>query len=88
MQRVSGLEELSKQTADRLNAVERYTQAYGQYCWPVHSLGDLKLAPFHLLASENAVHADKPHTWHMEIIGKLCASDSGLVLTEPDGTRY
>ena len=33
-------------------------------CWPVNSLDDLKLAPFHLLASEGVVHTDKPHLAH------------------------
>ena len=44
----------------------RYVEAYRRYCWPVASLDDLRLAPFHLLASEGAVHADKDHVWHME----------------------
>jgi protein phosphatase len=81
--RVSGLESLSNHTTARLNAVKRYTVAYRQYCWPVNSLGDLKLAPFHLLASEGAVHTDKPHTWHMEMIGKLCAAETELLLATP-----
>ena len=70
-------------TAARLGAVEHYTQAYRQYCWPVSSLGDLKLAPFHLLASEGAVHTDKPHTWHMEMIAKLCAADTEILFATP-----
>ena len=32
----------------------RYVEAYRRYCWPVASIDDLKLAPFHLLASEGA----------------------------------
>ena len=40
--------------------------AYRRYCWPVASVDDLRLAPFHLLASEGAVHIDKNHVWHME----------------------
>jgi protein phosphatase len=43
----------------------------------------LKLAPFHLLASEGAVHADKQHTWHMELLGRLCSADSALLLATP-----
>src|ERR1700742_4371282 len=35
-------------------------------------------APFHTLASEGAVHTDKPHTWHMEMIAKLCVADTEL----------
>jgi protein phosphatase len=34
----------------------------------VHSLDDYRLAPFHLLATEGAVHADKDHVWHLESI--------------------
>jgi integrase len=59
--RVPGLEILSAQTTERLGAVEHYTQAYRQYCWPVSSLADLKLAPFHLLASEGTVHNYSEH---------------------------
>jgi protein phosphatase len=83
MRRVPGLETLSTRTAARLDAVGHYTRAYRQYCWPVSSLGDLKLAPFHVLASEGSVHTDKPHTWHMEIIGKLCAADPEILLATP-----
>jgi protein phosphatase len=83
MLRVSGLEALSSHISARLNAVEHYTRAYQQYCWPVSSLDDLKLAPFHILASEGAVHTDKPHTWHMEMIGRLCAADIGILLGTP-----
>ena len=54
--------------------------AYRQYCWPVASVSDLKLAPFHILASEGAVHTDKDHTWHMEMLGRLCAVDEELLL--------
>jgi protein phosphatase len=80
---VPGLEVLKEKTSQRLNALERYVREYRQYCWPVNSLDDLKLAPFHLLASEGAVHTDKRHTWHMEMLSKLCASDERLMLATP-----
>jgi len=38
---------------------------------------DLKLAPFHLLATEGKVHVDKPHDWHMQTLGRL----AGGILT-------
>ncbi|HSH78654.1 MAG TPA: polynucleotide kinase-phosphatase [Herpetosiphonaceae bacterium] len=57
---------------ERLEMTARYVEAYRRYCWPVNGLADLKLAPFHLLASEGAVHVDKHHLWHMEMLGKLC----------------
>lgn len=83
MSHVPGLDALSEQTSKRLDAVERYTKSYRAYCWPVASLGDLKLAPFHLLASEGAVHTEKPHTWHLETIARVCAADEGLLLATP-----
>jgi protein phosphatase len=64
----------------RAEASEKYTQSYRRYCWPVHSLNDLKLAPFHLLATEGKVHADKDHIWHMTTLRKLCSAEEGLLL--------
>jgi protein phosphatase len=58
--------------------VGKYIDAYRQYCWPVNSVADLKLAPFHLLASEGKVHIDQNHIWHMETLQKL--SQAGLPL--------
>ena len=56
----------------RADAVTEYIKAYQQYCWQVQSIADLKLAPFHLLATEGTVYFDKDHLWHMETLGKLC----------------
>jgi protein phosphatase len=64
----------------REKATEKYTNAYRRYCWPVHSLADLKLAPFHLLATEGKVHADKDHMWHMATLKRVCDADEGLLL--------
>lgn len=63
----------------RRSALDAYVEAYGRYCWKVDGLNDLKLAPFHLLASERHVYADRDHTWHMGEIERLCAADSGLL---------
>src|SRR5262245_5978850 len=50
---------------DRDARAARYAEAYRRYCWPVASLDDYRIAPFHLLATEGAVHMDKDHLWHM-----------------------
>jgi protein phosphatase len=63
----------------REEAARKYVDAYRRYCWTVHSLDDLKLAPFHILASEDAVHFDKSHAWQMETLRRLCAADDGLL---------
>jgi protein phosphatase len=61
--------------------VSKFVAAYRQYCWSVASLTDLKLAPFHLLASEGRVHTDKSHTWHMDTLAKACREDPELLLS-------
>jgi protein phosphatase len=81
--RIEGLEELLQRTEERLGSVQGYVREYRQYCWPVKGLGDLKLAPFHLLASEGTVHTDKPHTWHMETLADLCKQDTEVLLATP-----
>jgi len=67
----------------RLNAANLYVDAYRHYCWPVQSVSDLKLAPFHLLATEGQVHVQKDHVWHMETLGELCKASDGLLLATP-----
>jgi protein phosphatase len=68
---------------ERYQLTGRYVEAYRRYCWPVAGLADLRLAPFHLLASEGAVHVDKDHLWHMETLAEACRADSGLLVATP-----
>ncbi|MBB6098834.1 protein phosphatase [Deinobacterium chartae] len=65
------LEDLLEGTRRRTGRVRAYREAFLRYCGPAGTLGDLRLAPFHLLASEGAVHADKPHAWHLEQLERL-----------------
>jgi protein phosphatase len=60
--------------------VARYSEAYRRYSWPVSSVRDLRLAPFHVLATEGAVHLDKDHLWHMTNAEAICAADDTRVL--------
>ncbi len=57
-----------------------FVAAYRQYCRPVAGLDDYKLAPFHLLAVEGRVFADKPHPWHLDELARVCAADPGILL--------
>jgi protein phosphatase len=67
----------------RAERAGRFVAAYRRYCWPVRSVADLKLAPFHLLATEGAVHADKDHGWHMEQLAALCRAAPDVLLATP-----
>jgi protein phosphatase len=78
--RGADVSDLVARARERQEMVERYRAAYRRYCWPVKDVTDLKLAPFHLLASEGAVHADKDHRWHMAILHRICARDGAVLL--------
>ncbi|MCS1350414.1 polynucleotide kinase-phosphatase [Mechercharimyces sp. CAU 1602] len=75
---------LLEQYRRRWKNSERFVSAYRNYCWKVESLSDLKLAPFHLLATEGKVHIDQDHVWHMEELALLSQADPDFLLA----TRY
>lgn len=67
----------------RKEMTTQYVAAYRRYCWPVHSIADYKLAPFHLLATESVVHTDKDHQWHLSAIQTICEADPEFLLATP-----
>ena len=75
-----GAAELRSRYDARLEMANAYSEAYRRYCWPVDSVAYLRLAPFHLLASEGAVHHDRDHLWHLEMARRLAAGTDGLLL--------
>lgn len=70
---------LRERLAPRAAAVERYTHAYRPYCWEVSGIADIRVAPFHLLASEGQVHHERDHGWHLEMLGRLSGADDALI---------
>jgi protein phosphatase len=74
------LESIENRFRVREGNLARYVAAYRAYCWPVESIEDLKLAPFHLLATEGRVHTDKDHVWHLETLSRICDADPGFLL--------
>jgi protein phosphatase len=81
--RLPELASLAKDFAERAEMVAKYVAAYGHYCWTVKSLNDVRLAPFHLLASEGAVHINKTHAWHMETIARFIPSGDTILIATP-----
>ena len=63
---------------ERLRLARQYSDSYVRYCWPVNSIDDIQLAPFHILATEGRVHTDKDHQWHMSQASRLAESDPEL----------
>jgi protein phosphatase len=79
----TGIGDILQRHKHRCEAIGKFVEAYRQYCWTVESLDDLKLAPFHLLATEGTVHTDRDHLWHMEMLAEVCRHDQGLLLPTP-----
>ncbi len=46
----------------------------------MRSLEDLRIAPFHLLASEGKVHLDRTNAWHLETLARLASSGDSLLM--------
>jgi polynucleotide kinase-phosphatase len=80
--RVPDAAPIAETFAARAEMAGKYVDAYRRYCWPVASLADVRLAPFHILATEGAVHIDKDHVWHMESIAAM-TNGSSIVSTTP-----
>jgi polynucleotide kinase-phosphatase len=76
-------ETLLVEYGERQKEAEQFTAAYQRYCWPVNSLDDYKLAPFHIMASEGKLWTDENHEWHMEQIAKICSHDPAILLATP-----
>lgn len=82
--RIGGTDETLGSLLRRRENLDRFVTAYRQYCWSVDSLSDLRLAPFHLLASEGRVHFHCDHLWHMEWSRRLSEADGEVLMA----TRY
>ena len=65
-------DELLARFREKQHSIDRYIDAYQEYCWKVNFVDDLRIAPFHLLASEGNVFSSEKHVWHMEKIKQYC----------------
>ena len=73
------LHALLDRTRARMTNADAFTAAYLRYCWSTDGLSGVRVAPFQLLASEGAVHHERPHSWHLEIADRLVAAAPDLI---------
>jgi protein phosphatase len=57
-----------KEYQNRGEYLRLYTEAYRRYCWPVASVEDYRIAPFHILATEGKVWHSENHLRHLTVI--------------------
>ncbi|MEM7516866.1 MAG: polynucleotide kinase-phosphatase, partial [Planctomycetota bacterium] len=72
------LADLRERLLQTREQVRDYRAAYRPYCWDTDGIAGYQLAPFHLLATEGAVHSDRPHRWHMDFATALAKADPDL----------
>ena len=69
---------------DRFRAREgraaAFVGAYRRYSWMVESVDDMRVAPFHLLASNGKTYVDEDHVWHMQTLRQLAVADPKLLV--------
>jgi len=71
--------DLLAKVEDRASRADLYAKAWAPYVWPVSGIDGLKVAPFHLLASEGAVWFDQDHVWHMGLADRLAATGDKVI---------
>jgi protein phosphatase len=65
----------------RRSSADAYGRAWAPFVWPVTGLSDLRVAPFHLLASEGRVYFDHDHVFHMTFAERLAAAGGAVTPT-------
>jgi protein phosphatase len=76
----AGVAPLIKRLRLRQRNIADYAAAYRRYCWQTDGLEGVRLAPFHLLATEGRTYFDRDHLWHMAELA-LLASDPLILVT-------
>ena len=70
---------LAARTGARAANALAFSAAYRRYCWPTEGLDGLRLAPFQLLASEQATYHDRDHGWHLALADRLADAAPALI---------
>jgi protein phosphatase len=73
------VEALLDRFTDRAERAAHYASAWAPYVWPVSGVDDLRVAPFHLLASEGRVWFDQDHLWHMGVADRLATAGQAVI---------
>jgi protein phosphatase len=75
--------ELAARLKSRAANAAAYDAARRRYARPARGIEDLRLAPFHVMASQGAVHSDKRHDWHMDLLHQLAQTDPSFLVATP-----
>lgn len=79
-QRNLDVSELEKIFLPKKENISKFIASYKNYCQEVDSINDIKVAPFHILATEKNVYKNKSNLWHMENIADFCEYEQNILL--------
>jgi protein phosphatase len=82
LQRGLEVAELHARLHQQQDDLARYMTAYRRYCWDWDGLHGVRIAPFHLLATEGKTYLDRDHPWHMAELARLAAVDPLFLATD------
>ncbi|CAI6081727.1 Bis(5'-nucleosyl)-tetraphosphatase, symmetrical [Paenibacillus sp. JJ-100] len=68
-----------QETEVKLANARTFRDVFQYYCWDVKDIGDIRIAPFHILAHSTGTFWEQTHEWHMEKSREL-AQISGLMM--------
>jgi protein phosphatase len=81
LERGTDVAPLLDRVRNRAANADAFTAAYRRYCWPTEGLHGVRLAPFQILATENASYHDRDHSWHLALADRLADAAPGLITT-------
>ncbi|NTF17847.1 polynucleotide kinase-phosphatase [Agrobacterium rubi] len=81
---LEGLEDLSAHYWRRFENAFNFDQVWRNYCWDAPSVSDIRIAPFHVLASEGRVYQSARHVDHLAMIDMLVSAQEGAMLQGTD----
>lgn len=73
---------LRSRLQSRLSSVRNYNKVWKSYCHPVSDVSDIKIAPFHILATAGKVWSDTPHDQHLNIIARSFGNAAAFIPTK------
>lgn len=75
------LASLAEKLAGTQDCLNKYNKVWQSYCYPANTIEDIKIAPFHIMATEGIVWSKVGHLEQLETIKRFLGSLSGFVPT-------
>ncbi|WLR41218.1 polynucleotide kinase-phosphatase [Bacillus carboniphilus] len=79
---MDGLQSWLDEYETKLDNAHLFKYVFQQYCWDVHDIEQIQIAPFHLLAHSKETFFHQTHLWHMDMNRTFAECSNFFVETE------